>query len=170
MSAEHLVDFTEGLAPAAPAAPREFGDGRAWSWHHAGLVVRDLDESIAFYRSTLGFEVDVLARDIDDQFQRTVGLPDVICDLAQLRAPYSGTRLELLEVRGVPEGTPSNLPVHIGVGHGAYQVRDVEASLAALTRVGGRAMGEIVEWPEGVAVYCWTPIGTVVELEEAWAE
>lgn len=148
--------------------PAEHGDARAWSWHHAGLVVPDLDEAISFYRTALGFEVEFLVRDMDDQFQRTVGLPDVVCDLAQLVVPYSGTRLELLEVRNVPAGTPARVPVHVGVGHGAYQVRDLEASLAALVADGGSPIGEIVEFSEGRAVYCWSAVGTVVELEEAW--
>jgi Lactoylglutathione lyase and related lyases len=153
---------------AHPAHPTEHGTARAWAWHHAGLVVADLDASIAFYRRTLGFEVEFLVRDMDEQFQRTVGLPGVVCDLAQLVVPFSGTRLELIEVREIPEGASENLPVHVGIGHGAYQVRDLDASLAALIADGGRAIGEIVEFAEGRAVYCFTPVGTVVELEEAW--
>ncbi|MFT4306724.1 MAG: VOC family protein [Microbacterium sp.] len=154
--------------PTPADTPSEHGDVRAWSWHHAGLVVRRLDEAVHFYRDALGYEVELLVRDMDDQFQRTVGLTGVVCDLAQLVAPYTGTRLELLEVRGVPAGTPPELPVHVGVGHGAYQVRDLEAALARLVAGGGGPIGEIVEFSEGRAVYCWTPAGTVVELEEAW--
>ena len=147
----------------------EYGDARAWAWHHAGLVVANLDVAIEFYRRTLGYSVEFLVRDMGEQFQRTVGLPDVVCDLAQLVAPYTGTRLELIEVRGVPAGCDPALPVHVGVGHGAYQVRDLEASVAALIEDGGSAMGEIVMFEEGPAIYCWTPAGTVVELEQARA-
>jgi len=152
----------------AGSEPSEHGDARVWAWHHAGLVVPHLDESIAFYRGTLGFEVEFLVRGMDDQFQRTVAIPDVSCDLAQLVAPFSGTRLELIQVFNLPDGVPATHPVHVGVGHGAYQVRDLDASLAALVADGGRAMGEIVDFEEGRAVYCFTPVGTVVELEEAW--
>ncbi|MDQ1130485.1 VOC family protein [Microbacterium sp. SORGH_AS_0888] len=152
--------------PAEP--PVEHGETGAWSWHHAGLVVRRLDAAIEFYREALGYRVEFLVRDMDDQFQRTVGVPGVVCDLAQLVAPFTATRLELLEVRGVPAGTPPHLPVHVGVGHGAYQVRDLDAAVARLFACGGAPIGEIVEFSEGRAVYCWTPSGTVVELEEAW--
>ncbi|WP_158861693.1 VOC family protein [Leifsonia sp. AG29] len=156
--------------PAPPRGaphPREHGTARGWAWHHSGLVVADLDAAIRFYRETFAFEVDFLVRDMDEQFRRTVGLDSVVCDLAQLVSPFSGTRLELLEVRGVPAGTPSRFPVHVGVGHSAFQVRDLEASVYALIDAGGSAMGEIVQFEEGRAVYCWTPAGTVVELEEA---
>lgn len=146
----------------------EAGTTKAWAWHHAGLVVADLDESIAFYRDALGYEVEFLVRDMDKQFQRTVGVDGIVCDLTQLIAPYSGTRLELIAVRGVPEGLDPRLPVHVGVGHGAYQVADLEASIAGLVERGGSLMGEIVEFEEGPAVYCWSPTGTVVELEQPW--
>ncbi|MDH6181072.1 catechol 2,3-dioxygenase-like lactoylglutathione lyase family enzyme [Microbacteriaceae bacterium SG_E_30_P1] len=146
----------------------EHGSALAWSWHHAGLVVANLDRAIEFYTSALGYKVEFLVREMDDQFQRTVGVDGVVCDLAQLTAPYSGTLLELLEVRNVPSGLDPRLPVHVGVGHGAYQVRDLEASVDLLTAAGGNAMGEIVSFEEGRAIYCWSPAGTVVELEEAW--
>ncbi|MFT4084172.1 MAG: VOC family protein [Nocardioides sp.] len=156
--------------PAESSMPRpsEHGEVRAWSWHHSGLVVADIDESIDFYHRTLGYEVELLVREMDDQFQRTVGLSGVVCDLVQLLAPYGGTRLELLEVRGVPAGTPPWMPVHVGIGHGAYQVRDLDASLRALLRAGGVALGEVVDFAEGRAVYCRSSTGTVIELEEAW--
>ena len=79
----------------------------------------------------------------------------------------SSTRLELIEVRNVPTGVSPALPVHVGVGHSAYQVVDLDASVASLVASGGSLVGEIVEFSEGRAVYCWSPVGTVIELEEA---
>lgn len=146
----------------------EFGVAKAWSWHHAGLVVANLDDALSFYTDSLGYELEFIVRDMAEQFQRTVGVDGVVCDLAQLIAPYTSTRLELIEVRNVPAGLDPRLPVHVGVGHGAYQVADLEGSVAALVDRGGSLMGEIVEFSEGPAVYCWSPTGTVVELEQPW--
>ncbi len=144
------------------------GGGEGWAWHHAGLVVADLDTAIDYYHRALGFELEFRVDGMSDQFQRTVGLPEVSCDLAQLVAPFSATRLELIRVYNVPSDAPAALPVHVGIGHGAYQVSNLEASLAALVSAGGAPIGEIVEFSEGPAVYCWTPAGTVIELEEPW--
>lgn len=146
----------------------ELGSATVWSWHHSGLVVKSLDESIEFYRDAFGYEVAFVVTDLGEQFQRTVGVEGVVCDLAQLVTAMSSTRLELIAVRNVPTGLPAGLPVHVGVGHDAYQVRDLDESIAALVDRGGSPVGEIVDFSEGRAVYCWTPAGTVVELEEAW--
>lgn len=159
------AEFSGVASAAAPL--REHGTARGWAWHHAGLVVAALDPAIRFYQNAFGFEIEFLVRDMDEQFQRTVGLDGVVCDLVQLLSPVSGTRLELLEVRNVPEGTPPGMPVHPGVGHTAFQVRDLEASVRALVKEGGSPIGEIVQFEEGPAIYCWSPLGTVVELEEA---
>lgn len=141
------------------------GSVRAWRWHHAGLVVPDLDEAIAFYSTALGYAVEFEVRGMAEQFARTVGVTGIRCDLAQLVSPLSDVRLELVRTYDVPPGLDPRLPVHVGVGHGAYVVDDLDAALAALEAAGGRAMGEVVEFDEGPAVYCWSPSGTVVELE-----
>lgn len=144
----------------------EFGTAAGWSWHHAGLVVDDLDTAITYHRDVLGFEVEFEVRGMAEQFARTVGVSGVSCDLAQLIAPLSPVRLELIRVWDVPVGLDASLPVHVGIGHAAFKVRDLEASLAAVVAAGGRPLGEIVEFSEGRAVYCATPAGTVLELEE----
>lgn len=154
--------------PTPAEAPTVHGRTGAWSLHHTGVVVRDLDEAIAQYGRAFGLEVDFLVRDMDDQFQRTVGVLGVVCDLAQLTAPFTGTRIELIEVRGVPAGLPAWMPVHVGVGHTAYQVRDLDASSAVLADDGWRPLGELVEFEEGRAGYFVSRAGTVIELEEAW--
>lgn len=142
------------------------GTTRAWAWHHSGVVVPDLDQAIDFYAGTLGFEVVFEDRQMTDLIQRTVGLPEVTCQLAQCRSPLSGHIIELLAFSGVPEGVDPRMPVWPGVGHTAYLVDDLDRALAELERAGGSPIGEIVRFPEGRAVYCWTPSGTVVELEE----
>ncbi|WP_375386140.1 VOC family protein [uncultured Microbacterium sp.] len=144
-----------------------FGTARGWAWHHCGLVVEDVDRAVEFYRTTLGFQVEFEVRGMDSPFQRMVGVDGIDCDLVQLRAPLSPVRLELITVRGVPDGLDSRLPVHVGVSHTAFQVEDLDGSVAYVCAAGGRAVGEIVEFAEGRAVYYYTSAGTVLELEEA---
>jgi hypothetical protein len=101
-----------------------------------------------------------------DLIQRTTGLARVRCDLVQLQAPFAAERLELLAFRDVPDDADPRLPVRPGQSHVAYVVEDVDRAVDALVRAGGSQVGEIVQFAEGRGVYCWTPHGTVVELEE----
>lgn len=148
------------------AADGVAGTAQAWAWHHSGFVVPNLDQALTFYSQTLGFEVIFEDRDMTDLIQRTVGIETAHCKLAQCRSPLSGQILEFLEFSGIPADTPANMPVWPGVGHACYLVPDIELGLEALERAGGRRIGEIVTFPEGRGVYCWSPGGTVVELEE----
>jgi predicted enzyme related to lactoylglutathione lyase len=59
------------------------------------------------------------------------------------------------------------MPVWPGIGHAAFLVDDLDYGVSELEAAGGSRIGEIVDFPEGRAVYCWSPSGTVIELEEA---
>jgi catechol 2,3-dioxygenase-like lactoylglutathione lyase family enzyme len=142
------------------------GRTQAWAWHHSGFVVPNLDQALDYYRETLGFEVLFEDRDMTDLIERTVGIPGVRCQLAQCQSPLSGQILELLAFSNVPDGTSAQMPVWPGIGHAAYLVEDIDAAVAGLEAAGGRLIGEVVTFPEGRAVYSFTPSGTVVELEE----
>lgn len=138
---------------------------RSWEWHHSGLVVADLDTAISFYSLALGYTVEFEVRGMSELFSRTVGVAGIECDLAQLSGPLAPVRVELIQVRGLPEHLDPALPVHVGIGHHAYVVDDLDAAIRSVADLGGSLMGEIVEFDEGPAAYCWTPAGTVVELE-----
>lgn len=143
----------------------QFGLTRAWEWHHSGIVVTDLDAAIDFYSQNFGYALEFEVRAMTDLFQRTVGVPGIECDLAQLVGPLAPVRLELIAVRGVPGGLNPALPVHVGVGHHAYVVDDLAVAIQSVIASGGSLIGEVVDFEEGPAAYCWTPAGTVVELE-----
>lgn len=138
----------------------------AWSWHHTGLAVIDLDEAVGFYRDGFGFEVIFEARGMTHLIQQMVGVDGVACDLAQLRAPLSDHVLELIAFRGVPDDADPALPIRPGRAHTAFKVDDLDAALAEVVALGGRALGAITHFPEGRAVYCQDRSGTVLELQE----
>jgi catechol 2,3-dioxygenase-like lactoylglutathione lyase family enzyme len=133
---------------------------------HASLAVSDLRRSIDFYQAALGAEVVLEARDMTELIQRTTGLPDVSCDLAQLRFAGPGSLLELIAFRNVPEGCEEHAPVRSGHGHVCLGVQDFDAALARAHDHGARAVGEVVAYPEGRSIYLREPGGSVVELEE----
>ncbi|MBC9935835.1 MULTISPECIES: VOC family protein [unclassified Leucobacter] len=152
---------------SASTAGKSGGLVGAWQQHHTGIVVADLDQDLAFYQRVLGFEIAFEARGMTDLFQRTVGLAGVRCDLVQLVNRATGSRLELIEVTGVPDGTDPTLPVHVGIAHTAYLVADLAAAAALVAHNGGEMLGEIVDFEEGPAAYFRTAGGTVIELEQA---
>jgi catechol 2,3-dioxygenase-like lactoylglutathione lyase family enzyme len=133
---------------------------------HASLAVSDLDRSLAFYTALFGAQVELDARGMADEIQRTTGLPGVVCDLAQVRLPGASVLLELIAFRGIPAGREDEAPVRAGHGHVCVGVADLDASLAQATRHGATPVGQVVAYPEGRSVYLREPGGSVLELEE----
>lgn len=133
---------------------------------HASLAVTDLDRSLAFYQSMFGGAVVLHVRGMDDLIRRTTGLPNVVCDLAQLRLPGTGVLLELIAFRDIPAGREDDAPVRAGHGHVCLGIADLDAGLARAQRHGATPMGEVVTYPEGRSVYLREPGGSVLELEE----
>lgn len=46
----------------------------AWSWHHTGLVVDDLDTALAFYREAFGFGRRLTRCSVPDERPYTLSL------------------------------------------------------------------------------------------------
>jgi len=143
------------------------GTTKAWAWHHTGIAVANLDETLAYYHETLGFEVAFEARGMTDLISSVTGVRGLQADLAQCRAPISGQVLEFIEFRGIPDDVDPLAPVQAGRAHTAYLVDDLERSLHALEAAGGTRLGRITEFSEGRAVYCADTTGSVIELEES---
>ena len=92
--------------------------------HHLGVAVEDLDAALATYERLFGAEVEHTAT-VEDQGVRA----------ASLR--IGGGRVELLEPLG--EDTPVGRFLAKrgpGMHHVAYEVSDLQAALAELTRAG----------------------------------
>jgi methylmalonyl-CoA/ethylmalonyl-CoA epimerase len=108
-----------------PAHPFEL------KFHHAGISVPDLESSISWYNTMLGFEVE--ARNIHQH------PPDPPAKMAFLRR--GDLRIELFEIAGaapLPEDRrlpDKDLRTH-GNKHVAYAVKDVRAAVDELKRRG----------------------------------
>ena len=135
-------------------------------WHHTSVVVDNLDHAIAFHREQFGFEVTLEARGLSEAIQRMLALSGITCDLVQGISPVSGHILELIEFHHIPEHADARLPIWPGRSHLAFVVPDLAAALTSIADAGGKPVGQASEFSEGPAVYCWTPAGTVVELEQ----
>lgn len=139
--------------------------------HHTGLIVRDLDRSIAFYNGVLGFpfQSEPSPWFSGDELADGVGVPDA--ELRQCCLLVGDDVLELLEYAN---REPSEEPVHqnhLGAMHVALRVDDVAAVQADLEAAGVQFLSSAHVVDDGVLagwrwVYFRDPDGIPLELVE----
>lgn len=134
--------------------------------HHYGVTVSDMDEALAFYRDTLGLDVDAEVSFASEEFGRFVGVEDADVDIVFLDA--GGCAVELLEYNDPPgddanEGVSNN---DVGAAHFCLEVDDIDG-------IYGDLSGEVqfVSPPQTLesgaqVAYVYDPDGNVVELLE----
>src|SRR6478609_5966444 len=104
---------------------------------HVGITVADLDTAIAFFVA-LGLEVEGRMF-IEGEFVDTViGIPDSRTEIAMLRPPDGGARLELSSfVRPDHEpGSPTAMANELGLRNISFEVDDLQATVDRLTADG----------------------------------
>ena len=139
--------------------------------HHAGLTVRSLERSIAFYRDLLGFEVVFRWNPKAPYIGELVGYRDVDLHAAVLSIPNSPVFLELLEYRGIPQMSVDMSNGNIGNAHIAFKVDELDALYEQLVALGVKSVSPPVTptiGPNrgGRAVYLIDPDDFRVELIE----
>ncbi|MGC9961252.1 MAG: VOC family protein [Acidimicrobiales bacterium] len=137
--------------------------------HHVGITVADLDRSVAFYQDLLGMELLDLSEDED--VAAVVGIPGARVRAADLNAG-NGQVLELLQYKVPKAQATVPDPDTIGSCHVSFQVDDLSAAIARLSRAGGGTMGDVAALTEGqvwtgcTVVYARDPDGMIIELME----
>ena len=139
--------------------------------HHTGIIVSDLDRSIAFYHDLLGFPFSSEPSPWfeGDELAQGVGVPGA--RLRQCCLLVGSDTLELLEYAN---REPSDGPVHqnhLGAMHVAFRVDDVSATVAALEEAGVEFLSGPHTVDDGVLagwrwVYFHDPDGIPLELVE----
>jgi catechol 2,3-dioxygenase-like lactoylglutathione lyase family enzyme len=144
---------------------------------HVNLVVEDLEAMTAFYRDVLGLAVTKRATISGEWIGAVVGLGDVEADVVYLDFP-AGPRIELLRYKRPQLGRPPNvdLPNAPGIRHLAFQVDDIDAAAARLSRAGVKLFSDVKTVPDAQVtyaggirkrlVYFQDPEGNLLELCE----
>lgn len=140
----------------------------AISPRHTGLVVKDLERSLAFYRGVLGLELAGRAREEGDYISSLVGIPGAVLEWAKLKGA-GGHAVELLQyisprLSASPEEIGrANRP---GCSHLAFTVEDIEAVCAALKAAGCACDRAPLLSPDGKVkvVYAHDPDGIILEM------
>jgi glyoxylase I family protein len=140
---------------------------------HVNLTGRDWRRLMTFYGEVFGCELVPPERDYSGtDLDRATGLPGAHLTGAHLRLPGygpTGPTIEIYQYDEMIDGSPTavNRP---GWGHLAFQVPDVAATLEAVRRHGGGAVGDIVTLAtsDGRHVtwcYATDPDGNIIELQ-----
>jgi catechol 2,3-dioxygenase-like lactoylglutathione lyase family enzyme len=136
-----------------------------------GIVVEDLDAAIAFFLE-LGMELEGETTVEGPLVDRLIGLEGVRSDIAMLRTPDAGTRIELSRFRS-PEARPSDRDPAVnrpGMGRIMFAVDDIDAVVDRLLSRGAELVGEVVQYGDAYRLaYLRGPEGIVIALAEELA-
>jgi len=140
--------------------------------NHIGITVPDIDAAVAFYTGAFGLSVLVAPFDASTGTEGGERRFDVFgAKWKHMRLAHlvnaDGAGFEIFQfvrppVHQLEEGFDY---WNTGVSHIAMTVDDLEAVIARITELGGRARSEIHELPSGTRIcYCADPWGTAIEL------
>ncbi|MBC7630336.1 VOC family protein [Aeromicrobium sp.] len=135
---------------------------------HVGITVEDLDSVTAFFVG-LGLEVEGTGS-VEGEFVETVcGIPGAHCEIAMLRSPAGGTRLELASFVQPDHvsGSPAAMANELGLRNVSFEVGDLQAAVDAVAADGYGLVGGVGEYEGSVRMaYIRGPEGIIVSLFE----
>jgi catechol 2,3-dioxygenase-like lactoylglutathione lyase family enzyme len=135
---------------------------------HTGITVNNLEQSLAFWRDVLGFELSHRAHQTGELAAEITGVPGAEILIAVLKAP--GHKIELLEYRAPADRAHLRpRPCDVGSVHVALTVDDLDAVLEKIASAGWTAAGKPQTLTVGPnagkrVVYVRDPDGTNIEL------
>ena len=143
------------------------------SIRHAGIVVRDLGESLKFYNGMLGLELYRRHMEEPGEFiDQLVGIDNVRLEWAKVIIPGGGL-IELLQYHSHPDPevceepaiNPSN---KLGCSHVCLTVDNLSELYEKLAKNGYSCKSEPLTSPGGKVkiLYCHDPDGVILELIE----
>ncbi len=119
---------------------------------HINIVVADLERAAQFYETLFGFQRGFSAQLEGTWIETVTGLEGARAECLFLEAPAGGARIELIRY-DAPMGfaPPVALPNQPGLRHIAFQVEDIDATLAQVRALGLAPFSPPVEVPFRVA-------------------
>jgi catechol 2,3-dioxygenase-like lactoylglutathione lyase family enzyme len=135
---------------------------------HIGITVADLASVTAFFVG-LGLEVEGTGS-VQGEFVETVcGIPGAHCEIAMLRPPDGGSRLELASFvtpEHVP-GSPTAMANELGLRNVSFEVANLAEVVEELAMDGYGLVGGVGEFENSVRMaYVRGPEGIIVSLFE----
>lgn len=137
---------------------------------HAGLVVRNLERSLQFYRDILGLKIRSQMIESGFYIERLVGIPGAQLEWIKLETP-DGALLELIEYKNrtsTVDFSHEKRSDDLGFSHVAFTVENLESLYETLRDRGYKSIYPPQLSPDGnvMVMYCCDPDGIIVELVE----
>jgi len=135
---------------------------------NVGIVVADLDATIAFFRE-LGLDLEGRATVEGEWAGRVTGLGDQRVEIAMMRTPDGHGRLELSRFLTPPVvADHRNAPVNaLGYLRVMFAVDDIDETLERLRKRGAQLVGEVVQYENAYRLcYIRGPEGLLVGLAQ----
>ena len=134
---------------------------------HTGIVVKDLQHSLSFYRDLLGFKISKQMEESGKFIDTILALDGATVTTVKMAAP-DGQLIELLKFcRHPKQGNPRGIR-DIGITHIAFTVNDIDGEYKRLGSYGVPFISPPQASPDGFAkvAFCQAPEGTFIELVE----
>jgi catechol 2,3-dioxygenase-like lactoylglutathione lyase family enzyme len=138
---------------------------------HIGMVVSDLDQSVAFYKDVVGMvQTDRTQFDVNSQFGKDSGLTDgapIHIEILKLGSGAEATELKLMTFGDKAKKNPNEyIHSQTGIQYLTIQVTDIGPSLERVKAHNIRLLGKTpVTLPDGrLFLLFQDPDGTFVEI------
>ena len=134
---------------------------------HTGIVVKDLESSLHFYRDLLGLQIVKKMEETGDYIDNISLLKKVQVTTVKMSSP-SGQMVELLKYNSHPEEQKIRELCEIGISHIAFTVENLDIEYKRLKDKGINFNSPPQLSPDGYAkvAFCRAPEGTFIELVE----
>ena len=135
---------------------------------NVGIVVEDLDESIAFFEE-LGLQLEGRATIEGEWAGRVTGLGNQHVEIAMMVTPDGHSRLEISRFITPPVvADHRNAPVNaLGYLRVMFAVDDIDDTVARLQKKGAQLVGEVVKYEDLYRLcYIRGPEGVLIGLAE----
>ena len=136
-------------------------------YRHAGIIVKDMEKSLEFYKDFLGLKIIQDFEDDSEYINKITGLNNCKAHFIKLKM-LDGTVLELLEYPTHRTKPHEISIINVGIAHIALRVSSTQKSYEFLSKNGVRVLSEPILSSEGFAkvFFCLDPDGVRVELVE----
>jgi lactoylglutathione lyase len=143
-----------------------------------GMVVSDIDKSLAFYKDVLGF-TEVPGFKVPGQFGEETGLSnklDLDVHVLVLGSGPTATKLKLMQFKTAPGARVDNSFIHSSYGYRylTIAVKNVNAAVERANKAGGKLVAKCpvplpTGFPEGLGLANYRdPDGNLIELVGPW--